>query len=131
MRLIYINEIGIDYKKEKQYEFLFTNNLEIDMESWFTIPASISTETTLPDVDYIDTIGLLKDTDIDLDLVQNSDYFGMIDAVDGVISLGWEKFFVESVNDRLYFKFGESLDSISNKIKNRNYKLLLNELKNT
>jgi hypothetical protein len=55
----------------------------------------------------------------------------MIDAVDGVISLGWEKFFVESVNDRLYFKFGESLDSITKKIKNRNYKLLLNELKNT
>ena len=42
MLLIYINEIGEDYKGQKQYEFIFSKSTEIDMSEWFVIPASAS-----------------------------------------------------------------------------------------
>ena len=31
MHLIYVNEIGSDYKGQKQYEFIFSEDVEIDM----------------------------------------------------------------------------------------------------
>jgi hypothetical protein len=129
MLLIYVNEIGEDYKGQKQYEFIFSKSTELDNDEWFVIPASISTNSKSPDVEYIDLIGLLKNSDIELDLVQNSDYFGVIDAVDGVISLAWEKFNPDTDNNRLTFKFGENLDSVTKKLKERGYQLINEEIK--
>lgn len=123
MKLIFINEIGSDYKGQKQYEFLFSDNEEIEMDNWFTIPASSVQESKNPDKEYVNIVGLLKDTDLKLDLIQNSDYFGVIDAVEGIISLGWEIFDYDLEISRLSFKFGESIDSVEEKLKNRNYKL--------
>jgi hypothetical protein len=129
MHLIYVNEIGSDYKGQKQYEFIFSESSEFDIDSWFDIPASVSTQTKSPDVEYVDMVGLLKDTNIQLELVQNSDYFGVIDAVDGVIALGWEKFDIDSDDERLTFKFGESLESVTKKIKQRDFELIKEEIK--
>ena len=129
MRLIYVNEIGSDYKGQKQYEFIFSKSTELDIDEWFVIPASLSVQTKSPDIEYVDSVGLLKDSDIELELVQNSDYFGVIDAVDGVIALAWEKFNVESENERLFFKFGESLENVGKKIKQRGYHLINEEIK--
>ena len=129
MNLIYINEIGSDYKGQKQYEFIFSKLKEFDIEEWFVIPASISVNSKSPNVDYIDLVGLLKDSDIQLELIQNSDYFGVIDAVDGVIALGWEKFDMESEDDRLFFRFGETIESVNRKIRERGYQLINEEIK--
>lgn len=129
MRLIYVNEIGSDYKGQKQYEFIFSKSNEFDIEEWFVIPASLSVNSKSPNIEYIDLVGLLKDTDIQLELVQNSDYFGVIDAVDGVIALGWEKFDTESDVERLTFKFGETIESVTKKIKQRGYQLINEEIK--
>jgi hypothetical protein len=74
-------------------------------------------------------VGLLKNTDLQLDLVQDSDYFGVIDAVDGVISLAWEKFDINVEVDRLTFKFGESIESVTKKLKQRSYPLIKEEIK--
>lgn len=129
MNLIYINEIGSDYKGQKQYEFIFSESSEIDVEEWFTIPASATSDSKSPDIEYIDFVGLLKNTDLKLELIQNSDYFGVIDAVDGVIALGWEIFDYESKFERLSFRFGESLDSVSKKLKQRDFYLLKENIK--
>jgi hypothetical protein len=129
MHLIYVNEIGDDYKGQKQYEFIFSNSTEIDMEDWFVIPATSTSISKSPNVEYIDVVGLLKNTDLYLELVQNSDYFGVIDAVDGVISLAWEKYDYNSNEDRLTFKFGESVESVTKKLKQRSYVLLKEEIK--
>ena len=129
MHLIYVNEIGSDYKGQKQYEFIFSTSTEIDMDEWFTIPASLEVSSKSPDVEYVDTVGLLKDTDLQLELVQDSDYFGVIDAVDGVISLAWEKFDINVEVDRLTFKFGESIESVTKKLKQRSYPLIKEEIK--
>lgn len=129
MNLIYINEIGSDYKGQKQYEFIFSKLKEFDIEEWFVIPASISVNSKSPNIDYVDLVGLLKDSDIQLELIQNSDYFGVIDAVDGVIALGWEKFDMESENNRLFFRFGETIESVNRKIRERGYQLINEEIK--
>jgi hypothetical protein len=129
MHLIYVNEIGSDYKGQKQYEFIFSTSTEIDMDEWFTIPASLEVLSKSPDVEYVDTVGLLKDTDLQLELVQDSDYFGVIDAVDGVVALAWEKFDIDSDEERLTFKFGESIDNVTKKLKFRSYLLINEEIK--
>ena len=129
MNLIYVNEIGSDYKGQKQYEFIFSESTELDIEEWYTIPASATSVSKSPSVEYIDLVGLLKNTDLQLELIQNSDYFGVIDAADGVISLAWEKFDFESDNQRICFKFGETLESVTKKLKQRNYHLLKEEIK--
>jgi hypothetical protein len=129
MHLIYVNEIGSDYKGQKQYEFIFSTSTEIDMDEWFTIPASLEVSSKSPHVEYVDTVGLLKDTDLQLELVQDSDYFGVIDAVDGVVALAWEKFDIDSDEERLTFKFGESFDNVVKKLKFRSYLLIKEEIK--
>ena|ERR1017187_1579503 len=128
MRLIYVNEIGEDYKGEKQYEFIFSKSEEFDIEEWLVIPATSTIITKSPNIEYIDLVGILKNTDIKLEVVQNSDYFGVIDAVDGVVALGWEKYNNESLNKRLFFRFGETIDSVSTKIKKRGFELINEEI---
>lgn len=129
MRLIYINEIGADYKGQKQYEFIFSSKEELDYDEWFVIPASSIMDGKTPDVEDIDTVALLKDTDLELELIQNSDYFGIIDAVDGIIALGWEKFDLSLDISRIFFKFGEKLENIENKLSNRGYELIKTNIK--
>jgi hypothetical protein len=99
------------------------------MDEWFKIPASSSFHSKSPDIEYVDLVGLLKNTDLLLELVQDSDYFGVIDAVDGVVAMAWEKFDFDSENERLTFKFGESLESVTKKLKLRDYTLLNEEIK--
>ena len=129
MNLIYVNEIGSDYKGQKQYEFIFSDSSEIDIDEWFVIPSSATSKTKSPDIEYVKLVGLLKNTDLDLELIQNSDYFGVIDAVDGVIALAWEKFDIEVEVNRLTFKFGESMENVTKKLKQRSYILLKEEIK--
>lgn len=129
MHLIYVNEIGSDFKGQKQYEFIFSDSVEIDNGEWFVIPASATSISKSPDMEYISLVGLLKNTNLQLELIQNSDYFGVIDAVDGVISLAWEKFDFENESERLTFKFGESLENVNKKLSNRGFNLIKEEIK--
>jgi hypothetical protein len=129
MNLIYVNEIGSDYKGQRQYEFIFSTSTELDIEEWFIIPASAVSTSKSPEIEYVDLVGLLKNTDLKLELVQDSDYFGVIDAVDGVVALAWEKFDFDNEYERLTFRFGDSLESVSKKLKQREYQLLKEEIK--
>ena len=119
MVLIYVNEIGTDYKGQKQYEFIFSESTEIDMDEWFDVPASSTISSKSPSIEYIDQVGLLQDTDIVFELIQNSDYFGVIDAVDGIIALAWEKSNFDLDDERLFFRFGESYENVLKKLKQR------------
>jgi hypothetical protein len=129
MRLIYVNEIGSDYKGQRQYEFIFSESDEIDMDEWFDVPASSTVTPKSPHIDYINQVGLLKDTDIVFELIQNSDYFGVIDAVDGIIAMAWEKSNFDLEEDRLFFRFGETIVDVSKKLKQRGISLEKKELK--
>jgi hypothetical protein len=138
MFLLYINELGRDYKGQRQYEFIFgkklislyNDNDVLELENeWVIIPSS--GRVFPPQMAAIDLVGLLKNSDLELDLVQNSDYFGMIDAVDGIVALGWEKFDMENneKSTRLSFHFGETVESVTDKLITKGLRLINDEIK--
>lgn len=118
--LVYINGLGPNYKGDNIYEFIFSNTLEVFGENWEVKPAN--GYPSPPDIEYIQKVGTLISDNIELELVQNSDVFSLIDSMDGVISLGWEK--ENDTKDfslikRLVFQFGENEDSVKNKLYER------------
>ena len=125
--LIYVNGLGPNFKGDNIYEFIFSDEQEVWGEGWDSKPCN--GYPFPPELKYIKKVGVLRDTDVKLELIQNSDYFSMVDAVDGVVALAWEKFDFDSEFDRLTFKFGESLESVSKKLKQRDYQLLKEEIK--
>jgi len=128
MYLLYINELGQDYKGQRQYEFIFGNNPDTLVEEWFIIPSA--GRAIPPEIDSIDLVGLLKNSDLKLELVQNSDYFGVIDAVDGIVALGWEAFDMDAEERpiRLSFHFAEELESVTAKLVTKGLRLINEEI---
>ena len=118
--LIYINGMGPNYKGDNIYEFIFSDNLEVFGENWESKPAN--GYPSPPDVEYIKKVGTLINEEITFDLVQNSDVFSVIDSMDGVLALGWEKENDDkdfSLIKRLVFQFGETEESVKNKLYER------------
>ena len=119
-KLIYINGMGPNYKGDNIYEFIFSETLEVWGDNWETKPAN--GYPTPPDVEYIKKVGVLTNGEINLDLVQDSDVFSMLDSMDGVLSVGWEKENNDidfSVIKRLVFKFGETEQEVKDKLYER------------
>lgn len=119
-KLIYINGMGPNYKGDNIYEFIFSNTLEVFGENWESKPAN--GYPSPPDIEYIKKVGTLINEDIQFDLVQESDVFSVIDSMDTVIALGWEKENDEkdfSLIKRLVFHFGESEEIVKNKLYER------------
>lgn len=115
--LIYVNKLGSNYKGENLYEFIFSESIEnVWGDSWESKPAN--GYPSPPDIELIDKVGVLKNI-LDFEVLQNSDYFSMIDGIDDVVALAWENE-SEGVNfdkdKRLVFRFGENIDSVKNKL---------------
>jgi len=106
--LIYVNGLGPNFRGDNLYEFIFSDEKDVWGENWDSKPSNGYPQP--PDLKYVKKVGVLKNTDIKLDLIQNSDYFSMIDAVDGVIALAWES---DEVEDRMVFRFGQSEEEIT------------------
>jgi hypothetical protein len=118
--LIYINELGPNYKGDNIYEFIFSDVIDVWGENWDNKPAN--GYPSPPEINYIKKVGVLTSSEIKLNLIQNSDVFSIIDSMDGVLALGWEKENDEkdfSLIKRLVFHFGESEESVKNKLYER------------
>ena len=111
--LIFVNGLGPNYKGDNIYEFIFSDTLKVWGDGWENQPCNEYPEP--PELKYIKKVGVLKNTEIELELIQNSDFFSMMDAMDEVIALAWEKDFSEN-RKRLVFKFGEDEQSIKDKL---------------
>lgn len=114
--LIYINSIGKDWKGNHLYEFLYSDKIkDIDGEEWDAVPASGRPEP--PYEEFVKKVGKLT-TKYKLSLVQNSDTFCVWDAIDGIIALGWENIddYEEYPEIRLWFKFGEDIKTVEEKL---------------
>ena len=119
--LIFVNELGPNYKGDNIYEFIFSDDLEgVWGDSWESKPSN--GYPLPPDLEHIKKVGVLKNDMITMSVIQNSDYFSMVDAIDGVIALCWENE-SEGVDfertKRLVFRFGDPEESVKNKLYER------------
>lgn len=119
--LIYVNELGPNYKGDNIYEFVFSDTKEkIWGENWESKPSN--GYPLPPDLEYIKKVGVLKNDKITMSVVQNSDFFSMVDAIDGVIALSWENESDDIDFDyktRLVFRFGDDEKSVKDKLYER------------
>ena len=117
--LIYVNGLGPNYKGDNLYEFIFSDNLDVWGELWESKPSN--GYPSPPELQYIKRVGVLRNTDVKLELIQNSDFFSMIDSMDDVVALAWEQEEVEDTGKqkRLVFRFGSSEDEIKDKLYER------------
>ena len=118
--LIYINGLGPNYKGDNIYEFIFSDTLDVFGENWDSKPAN--GYPLPPDIEYIKKVGTLMNEEVVFDLVQDSDVFSIMDSMDNVISLGWEKENEDkdfSSIKRMVFHFGETEESVKNKLYER------------
>jgi hypothetical protein len=114
--LIYVNGLGPNYKGDNLYEFIFSDSLDVWGEAWESKPSN--GYPTPPELKYIKKVGVLNKTDVKLELIQNSDFFCMIDAMDDVVALAWESE-EEQGQKRLVFRFGEEEQKIKDKLYER------------
>lgn len=119
--LIFINELGPNYKGDNIYEFIFSDNVDdIWGENWDSKPSN--GYPFPPDLNYITNVGTLKNDNLTMSVAQQSDYFSMMDAIDGVVALAWEKDDNNidfTMKKRLVFRFGESEQSVKDKLYER------------
>jgi hypothetical protein len=119
-RLIYINGMGPNFRGDNIYEFIFSDTLEVFGENWESKPAN--GYPLPPDMEYIKKVGTLVHEEIVFELIQDSDVFSVIDSMDNVIALGWEKETSEvdfSLTKRLVFQFGDTEEEVKNKLYER------------
>jgi hypothetical protein len=112
-KLIYVNGLGPNYKGDNLYEFIFSDSLDVWGEFWESKPSN--GYPTPPELKYIKKVGVLRNTDIKLELIQNSDFFCMIDAIDDVVALAWETD-EENGQKRMVFRFGMTEQEIKDKL---------------
>jgi hypothetical protein len=111
--LIYVNGLGPNYKGDNLYEFIFSDTLDVWGESWDNRPSNGYPQP--PDLKYIKKVGVLRDTDVKLELIQNSDFFSVMDAMDDIIALAWETE-DETNQKRMVFRFGVPEQEIKDKL---------------
>ena len=119
--LIYVNGLGPNYKGDNIYEFIFSDvKNDVWGENWESKPSNGN--PLPPNIEFIKKVGVLKNNEVKLSLIQDSDFFSMIDALDDVISLAWESEDSDinfEINKRLVFRFGEDEKTIKNKLYER------------
>ena len=119
-RLVFVNELGPNFRGDNLYEFIFSNNEDVSGEDWESSPAGGNPQP--PHIDYITKVGVLKNDKIKLNVIQNSDFFSFYDAVDKVIALSWEDIENEYYNEedtRLVFHYGDSEEEVMSKLYER------------
>jgi hypothetical protein len=119
-RLVFVNELGPNFRGDNLYEFIFSDNEDVSGEDWESSPAGGNPQP--PHIDYITKVGVLKNDKIKLNVIQSSDFFSFYDAVDKVIALSWEDIENEYYNEedtRLVFHYGDSEEDVMTKLYER------------
>jgi len=118
MKLVYVNELGPNFKGNYVYEFIFSSNTDVWGEEWDSSPANGKPQP--PDVEYVDNVGILSKEGIEFSLVQESDYFSFVDSIDDVVALAWEKEKEDeldiNIEKRLVFRFGDTKEMVNDKL---------------
>ena len=126
VNLCFIRLIGEENDGYYRYEFIFTNKID---EAWgedFNVKPACLINNLMIDDEYIYEIHIAK-MKIKLDLIQDNCCFSVSDAMDGICAIAWENMdtYDEFPEDgRLFFKFGETLEEVENKLAIKNVLLM-------
>jgi len=123
--LIYVNSLGPNYKGDNIYEFIFSDEFDVWGDEWDRKPAHGAPQP--PDLPHVKKVGVLKNSNITLELVQNSDHFAVTDAMEDVIALAWETDESCENEKRLVFKFGDTEETIKDKLYERDLLLFFDK----
>ena len=126
VRLGFIRLIGEESDGYYRYEFIFTNHIDEFWGDDFEQKPCCLVNNLTPKDEYITEIHTVK-MKIKLDLIQNNCCFGFQDCTDGIIALAWENVdeYDEYPDDgRIFFRFGETLDEVDNKLAMKNILML-------
>ena len=130
MKRVYVNALGPNYTGDNIYEFIFSNQEDVWGDDWDKEPSGGSPSP--PHIQFIEKVGVLKNSGVELILIQNSDFFSVYDSVEGVVALAWENSDSESITDfkqkRLVFHYGDDEKTLADKLYERD--IVLNWEKN-
>ena len=119
--LCYINKLGVDIDGFYLYEFLFSDNEQIDVvwgRDWNFKPAGICGDIKPEDSSYSE-VKKLK-TKIKIDVAQENMCFSMQDCINGAVALGYENIDDPEIEypeeGPLVLKFGENIKSVEEKL---------------
>jgi hypothetical protein len=127
VRLGFIRLIGEETDGYYRYEFIFTGNIDEFWGDDFEQKPCCLVNNLAPKEEFIYEIHIVK-MKIKLDLIQDNCCFGFQDCTDGIIALAWENVddYDEYPEDgRIFFKFGETLDEVENKLAVKNVLMLI------
>jgi hypothetical protein len=119
VRLGFIKLIGEESDGYYRYEFIFTENVDEVWGEDFNIKPACLVNDLMVDDKYISEVHIVK-MKIKLDLIQDNCCFSISDCYDGIIALAWEN--VDDYDEypdergRLFFRFGETLSQVENKL---------------
>ena len=122
--LCFIRLIGEENDGFYRYEFIFTDNIDevwSENDDFAQKPACLVNDLMVAE-QYVTEVHIVK-MKIKLDLIQNSCCFSVSDSYDGILALAWEDIsnYDEYPQDgRIFFKFGESLEEVENKLAIKN-----------
>lgn len=125
--LVFITKVG-ELNDEPVYEFIFSNDPESACGPQWENICEFNVEP--PDSVWIQKIGTLQSSSLELTLLEELDNFRYLDGVFGAVSLGFEYIDnyskMANLNDSiLKFMYGEPLEEVVAKLKERNLELLL------
>ena len=124
--LCFIRLVGEENDGLYRYEFIFTDNVDEVWGEDFEIKPACLVNNIMVSEEYIYEIHVVK-SKIKLDTIQESCCFSVSDSYDGIISIAWENLdeYDEYPEDgRLFFKFGETIEEVENKLAIKNIILM-------
>jgi hypothetical protein len=124
--LAFVKKIGNTLDGQNIYEFMFTSVPDVVWGDNFNIiPAGII-PNLMPEKNSLSRKGRVV-TDIEFKLACESTCFSMMDSIDGIIALCFTEAGIEK---EFHFDFGETFDSVLEKLKTYNLDLIdLEEIK--
>ena len=126
VNLGFIRLIGEENDGYYRYEFIFTDNIDEFWGEEFNQKPACLVNNLAPSDEYITEIHIVK-MKIKLELLQDNCCFAYSDGMDGIISIAWEDIseYDEFPDDgRIFFRFGESLEEVENKLAMKNILML-------
>lgn len=124
--LCFIRLIGEENDGYYRYEFIFTDNIDEVWGDDFDQKPACLVNGLMVSEEYIYEVHIVK-MKIKLDLIQNNCCFSVSDCYDGIIALAWQS--LEGLEEypedgRIFFKFGETLEEVENKLAIKNVLML-------